>query len=352
MTGSDPGGGHADPSRAPRSDADVVRAAPQPIPAVDEFSIGNDLAGQRLDVAVAALTGQSRSRAASAIDDGRVAVHGVQRPRSHRLELGQVVAVTQVEPVAAAPPPPLPPIVVADPGFWILDKPAGMVVHPGHGHPDATLADAVRAAGVVDVGPDPTRSGIVHRLDKDTSGLLVVARTSPMHAALVAAMRDRDVTRAYLTLVQGHLPGSHGTVDVPLGRDDRDRTRFTARIDGRHAVTHFRVVATGSVAGTSPAAPRAPVNLVACRLETGRTHQIRVHMAHVGAPVVGDLDYGASADLASRLGLDRMFLHAARLVLAHPETGEVVTATADLPDDLAGALRAADVIVPAAIEWP
>ena len=322
------------------------------MPTPAEFAIDQSMAGTRLDVAVAALTGESRSRAAAAIDDGRVVVDGVARPRSHRLDAGQVVAVTPVVAPAAAPPPPLPPIVVDDPGFWVVDKPAGMVVHPGHGHPDGTLADAVRAAGVVDVGPDPTRTGIVHRLDKDTSGLLVIARTATMHEALVAAMRDRLVTRTYLCLVQGTLPGGHGVVDVPLGRDDRDRTRFTARHDGRHAVTHFDVVASGAVAGPSPAAPRTPVHLVACRLETGRTHQIRVHMAHMGAPVVGDSTYGASADLAAALGLDRMFLHAARLEFTHPETQQVVMATAALPEDLAGALRLAGLDVPEAIESP
>ncbi len=286
----------ATPATVGRADATVGDAATR----VDEFSIDDDLAGERLDVAVAALTGQSRSRAATAIDDGRVVVAGARRPRSHRLELGQVVAVTAVASVAPSPPPPLPPIVVDDPGFWILDKPAGMVVHPGHGHPDGTLADAVRAAGVVDVGPDPIRPGIVHRLDKDTSGLLLVARTATMHEALVGAMRDRDVTRAYLTLVQGTCPARTGPstcrwvvtiatarasppVDRrPRRRDPLPRGRDRARSPVRHQ-----------------AAPRAPVSLVACRLETGRTHQIRVHMAHVGAPVVGDLDYGASPDLAA-----------------------------------------------------
>lgn len=316
------------------------------------FVVDHELAGARLDVAVASLTAQSRSRAAAAIDEARVVVDGQVRIRSHRVEAGQQVVVTPSDPVAATPPPPLPPLVIDDPDLWVLDKPAGVVVHPGTGHPDGTLADALRAAGVVDIGPDPTRTGIVHRLDKDTSGLMVVARTDAMHDALVAAMRARDVTRAYLTLVQGHLPAAHGTIDVPLGRHERDRTRFAGRSDGRRAVTHFRVVGTGSVAGASPAAPRTPLSLVACRLETGRTHQIRVHMTHVGSPVVGDLVYGAAESVAQRLELERMFLHAARLEFVHPHTGVQVVAASDLPSDLAMAVRLGEVAMPAEIDWP
>ena len=315
-------------------------------------TVDGDLVGERLDVVVAALADTSRSRAATAVDEGRVTVDGRRRPRSHRVGPGEVVAIMAPPRHEAAAPPPLPAIVVDDPGFWILDKPAGLVVHPGHGHPDGTLADALRAAGVVDVGPDPSRSGIVHRLDKDTSGLMVVARTEAVHASLVAALRDRTVTRGYLALVQGHLPGSHGRIDVPLGRDDRDRTRFTGRPDGRPAVTHFRVVASGSAPGSSPVAAGTPVALVACRLETGRTHQIRVHMAHAGAPVVGDDTYGASRAVASRLGLDRLFLHAAQLGFRHPESGRPVAAASPLPADLALALERAGISLPDPVPWP
>jgi len=331
-------------------DDDGASSSPDSHP--DSWTVAGDMDGERLDVAVAALTGDSRSRAAAAIDDERVTVDSRVRARSHRVAVGEVVAVTPPPARAAAAPPPLPPIVVDDPSLWVLDKPAGMVVHPGHGHPDGTLADALRAAGVTDVGPDPSRSGIVHRLDKDTSGLMVVARSDAVHAALVDALRDRRVTRAYLALVQGRLPGPHGRVDVPLGRDDRDRTRFVGRHDGRPAVTHFRVVATGNVPGSAPSAAPSPVALVACRLETGRTHQIRVHMAHVGTPVVGDTTYGAAPAVAARLGLDRTFLHAARLELSHPETGEPVIARAPLPADLARAIEVAGIALPDAIPWP
>lgn len=307
--------------------------------------------GRRLDVVVAALVEVSRSRAASMIDDGLVTVDEHVRPRSHRPASGERIVVAPAVPAPSTPAPAMPTVVVDDPDFLVLDKPPGLVVHPGHGRPDGTLVDALVAAGIPPVGSDPQRPGIVHRLDKDTSGLLVVARTQLAHQRLSEAMRRHEVERGYLALVQGRLPGRHGHIDVPLGRDQRDRTRFAARADGRRAVTHFVVQSEGQADLATPVV----VQLVACRLETGRTHQIRVHMAHAGAPVVADRTYGANERVAEHLRLSRMFLHATNLRLRHPRTGVVVQAHAPLPTELVTALVAAGIdpadADPTAVTW-
>lgn len=306
--------------------------------------------GMRLDRVVAALLDTTRSQAAAAVTSGRVTVGGTPTTtKSHRVVAGDVVAVGPAPPRTPTPPPGLPPVRHVDEHVMVVDKPAGLVVHPGHGHPDGTLADALRAEGIT-TGPEPQRPGIVHRLDKDTSGVMVVARTEQAHRALVAALADRRVTRLYLATVEGTPPGSHGVIDVPLGRDEHDRTRFAARADGRHAVTHFRVLADGGVADGQGGT--RSLHLVACRLETGRTHQIRVHMAHVHCPVVGDRDYGASADVAQRLGVTRTWLHASRLRFAHPVTGDDVDVTAPLPEELSRALDLAGTPMPTRVDWP
>lgn len=289
-------------------------------------------AGARLDQVVAAVLDTSRSRAARRITDGDVTVDGAVRSRSSRLIGGERLVVAEPEATTPTPPPPMPPLLHRDEHLAIVDKPAGLVVHPGHGHPDGTLVDALLAGGLPLVGGDVGRPGIVHRLDKDTSGAMVVALDAAVHAALVEALRDRQVTRSYLALVDGELPAARGTIDVPLGRDPRDRTRFAPDVDGRNAVTHFAVQAVGRHPDGRP------VQVVACRLETGRTHQIRVHLAHAGARVSGDVDYHADADVAAAVGLHRPFLHALHLRLVHPVTGEVVAVEAPLPEDLTDVL--------------
>jgi len=219
-------------------------------------------------------------------------------------------------------------VVLADDHLLVVEKPAGMVVHPGAGVDSGTLVQAL--AGQVAGGPDPERPGIVHRLDRDTSGLLVLARSEPVHAALQEAIRRRDVQREYLALVAGRLDARTGTIDAPLGRDRANRTVMSTRTDKpRHAVTHFELLED---LGTR--------SLLRVTLDTGRTHQIRAHMAAIGHPVCGDQSYGGRA--AGRpLGLERQFLHSSRLVFSHPVTGEQVECESKPPADLRRALDAA-----------
>jgi 23S rRNA pseudouridine1911/1915/1917 synthase len=217
-----------------------------------------------------------------------------------------------------------PPIVHLDDEVIVVDKPAGLVVHPAPSYRKPTLVDLLAdLAG----GGESSRPGIVHRLDRDTSGLMVVARTQRAHASLSEQIKSRSAIREYLALVRGALDSDSGTVDAPVGRDRRRRTRMAVRGAGsRQARTHFEVI------------ERLPEDtLVRARLETGRTHQIRVHFAAIGHPVAGDPEYGAHG----RHGLDRQFLHAARLSFRHPATGEELTFESPLPEDLEAALERA-----------
>ncbi len=240
-------------------------------------------AGERLDVFLAAAVG-SRTRAQRLIDAGRVTVDGAARPKRHVLAGGEVVAVDEPapEPPAVVPPAPFR-VAYEDEQLLVVDKPAGVVVHPGHGHAQGTLVQAL--AGRVAGGGDPARPGVVHRLDRDTSGLLVLARSEAVHAALAAQLRERRIIREYLALVEGRPPARTGTIDAPLGRDRRVRTRMSTDTDDpRPAVTHFE---------TEGAFPET--TLLRVRLETGRTHQIRAHLLAIGHPVVGDPEYGGNA---------------------------------------------------------
>jgi 23S rRNA pseudouridine1911/1915/1917 synthase len=283
------------------------------------------VAGERLDQLLAAPLG-SRSAAQRAIDDGRVTVDGEPRPKRHRVAAGERVEVAPAltGDAAAGPAADAVPFTVAyeDEHLLVVDKPAGVVVHPARGHRGATLAQALtgRAAG----GEDPQRAGIVHRLDKDTSGLLVVARSEAVHRALQELIRRRALRREYLALVEGCPPARSGTIDAPIGRDRRTRTRMSTDTDApRAARTHFEL--ERAYAGFA---------LLRVTLETGRTHQIRVHLQAIGHPVAGDPEYGA----AGELGLTRQFLHAARLAFAHPVTGEPVDVASPLPPDLQAVL--------------
>jgi 23S rRNA pseudouridine1911/1915/1917 synthase len=287
--------------------------------------------GRRADVVLAGLLGTSRSQAAALLVAGRVTRDGRQLRRSDLLCGDDVIEVAVAEDTNDVPAPPVPPVRWEDDDLVVLSKPAGLVVHPGAGTPGGTLVDALRAAGMpLAVRGGADRPGIVHRLDKDTSGLLVVAKTDPAHAGLVEQLRRRDVQRRYLALVEGTLPSPTGRVDAPIGRDPHDRQRFAAVAGGKPAITHWRVRGSGR-------AGQVAVSLVGCRLETGRTHQIRVHLAFAGAPVAGDLRYGASATVAEALGLTRPFLHAATLGFTHPVTGEPVLVREELSEDLRSA---------------
>ena len=289
-------------------------------------------AGVRLDVLLARdpRVG-SRAEAQRLIADGRVTVDGSVRQKRHRVTAGERIAAElggQDEAPVGEPEEVPYAVVHEDVHLLVVDKPAGVVVHPGAGHAGPTLAGALRgrAAG----GPDPQRAGIVHRLDRDTSGLLVVARSEEAHAALQAQIRAREVEREYLALVEGRPDAASGTIDAPLGRDRTRRTVVSTRTDRpRAARTHFRI---------EEALPRT--TLLRVRLETGRTHQIRAHLAAIGNPVCGDPQYGGRAS-GARLGLTRQFLHSARLVFRHPFTGESLACESKLPADLHRSLDAA-----------
>ena len=285
--------------------------------------------GTRLD-AVLAGHGAAPSRAAAQrlIDGGAVTVDGERRPKSHRVRPGERIAVAGNEP------PPTPAgevpfeVVLEDEHLLVVDKPAGVVVHPARGHRGPTLAQALagRAAG----GADPERRGIVHRLDRDTSGLMIVAKGDQAHAALQRMIRAREVERLYLALVSGAPDADSGTIDAPLGRHRARRTVVSTRTDrARSAVTHFVV---------RERLPRT--TLLEVRLETGRTHQIRAHLAAIGLPVCGDARYGG-ATCGRRLGLERQFLHSFALRFRHPNTGEQVACESKPPADLRRALDAA-----------
>ena len=292
------------------------------------FDVADEDAGSRLDRALAARTEiASRSVAERLLREGAVLVDGVARPKSHRLEAGSLI---EVELPAAwenvQPQPVTVPVLFEDEHLLVVEKPAGLTVHPGAGNRSGTLAGQLVTLGARG-GGDPDRPGIVHRLDRETSGLLVVARSERAYAALQDAIRRRDVRRCYLALVRGRPRSRTGRIDAPIGRDRRDPTKRSLDTDEpREAVTHFEVEATMTEHA-----------LLDVRLETGRTHQIRVHLAAIDLPVSGDPQYGVRGDL----GLTRQFLHAHRLRFAHPVTGDEVALSSDLPDDLLRALEQA-----------
>jgi 23S rRNA pseudouridine1911/1915/1917 synthase len=291
------------------------------------------LGGERLDRLVSMLHDVSRARASDLVASGAVLVDGaVVTDRSLRVPAGALVAVSGAASVA----PELPAgeagieleVVHADDDVIVIDKPAGLVVHPGAGNPGGTVVNSLlqRFPEIADVG-DPDRPGVVHRLDKGTSGLLAVARSAAGYEGLVAQLSARTVARAYDALAWGVPESSQGMVDAPIGRSRRDPTRMTVAADGREARTRYEVVATFD-------APEPAVRLT-CRLETGRTHQIRVHLSAIGHPVVGDHRYGGAKGVVA---LDRPFLHATHLGFTHPVTGEHLAFDSPLPPDLVAVL--------------
>jgi len=283
--------------------------------------------GQRLDQLLAGPLG-SRARAARLIAAGLVRVDGSELAKRHSVRAGERITVARERPgpvAASGPQAARFAVVFEDEWLIVVDKPAGVVVHPARGHMTGTLAQALadRAGG----GDDPQRPGIVHRLDRDTSGLLVVAKSDAVHRRLKAMLAERSLQREYLALVEGIPPARTGTIEAPIGRDRHDRLRHSLDSDSpRAAVTHFELIET---------LPHAA--LLRVRLETGRTHQIRVHLQAIGHPLIGDRVYGGPL----RFGLERQFLHAEHLAFTHPVTGEPVDVRAALPGDLAAALATA-----------
>ena len=292
------------------------------------FTVADDDSGSRLDRVLAARPEiATRSLAEQLVVSGAVTVDGSVRQKSHRLEHGAIVLVELPAPSAGLIAEPVTvPVAYEDEHLLVVDKPAGIAMHPGAGTSAGTLAAQLVTLGAVG-GQDPHRPGIVHRLDRDTSGLLVVARSEEVFAALQDAIRRREVERRYLGLVRGRPRSQTGRIDAGIGRDRRDPTKRSLDTEeARDAVTSFEVVET------------LPEHaLLDVKLETGRTHQIRVHLAAIDLPVSGDPSYGVKGDL----GLERQFLHAHRLGFVHPSTRARLELESPLPADLVAALERA-----------
>jgi 23S rRNA pseudouridine1911/1915/1917 synthase len=300
----------------------------------DSIVVPDELAGERVDWAVALLTGWSRADVQDLISAGDVLVGGAPAAKSRRLETGDVIALLRA-PAPDAPPGPEPVEIAVrheDDDVIVVAKPAGLVVHPGAGNEHGTLVSGLldRYPELVGVG-DRFRPGIVHRLDRETSGLLVVARSARAYESLVAQLSSRTVERCYDALVWGVPSARRGIIDAPIGRSQARRTRMAVRTEGRPARTAYDVEQTW----TGNKHERPLVALVECRLETGRTHQIRVHLAAIGHPIVGDPAYRGIRD---SVPLRRPFLHARVLGFDHPATGERLRFEEPLPADLAAVL--------------
>ena len=285
---------------------------------------------QRLDAFLASsLDGLTRSQATRLIESSEVAVNGRAVSKSYKLAGGEDVAVTlpEPEPVEAVPQDIPLDVVYEDADVIVVNKPSGMVVHPAPGHPDGTLVNALlcHCAGTLSGVGGALRPGIVHRIDRDTSGLIIAAKNDAAHQYLSAQLADHTLARTYECIVVGALREDRGTVDAPIARHPTDRKRMAVVAGGREAVTHWEVIA------------RYPgYTHVRCRLETGRTHQIRVHMAYIGHPILGDTVYGAKKEVP---GLTGQCLHAVGLRFLHPRTHEVVELSCPLPDEFTRMLQ-------------
>ena len=285
---------------------------------------------QRLDAFLASsLDGLTRSQATRLIESGEVAVNGRAVSKSYKLAGGEDIAVTlpEPEPVEAVPQDIPLDVVYEDADVIVVNKPSGMVVHPAPGHPDGTLVNALlyHCAGTLSGVGGALRPGIVHRIDRDTSGLIIAAKNDAAHQYLSAQLADHTLARTYECIVVGKLREDRGTVDAPIARHPTDRKRMAVVAGGREAVTHWEVIA------------RYPgYTHVRCRLETGRTHQIRVHMAYIGHPILGDTVYGTKKEVP---GLTGQCLHAVGLRFLHPRTHEVVELSCPLPDEFTRMLQ-------------
>jgi 23S rRNA pseudouridine1911/1915/1917 synthase len=304
------------------------------VTAVDHrvLTVPDGLAGERIDAAMARLFGLSRTRAADLISHGHVSVDGAAVAKSDRLVPGTLLEVaipSQADPLEVV----LEivegiKIVHDDESIVVIDKPVGVAVHPSPGWTGQTVVGHLSAAGFrIATSGASERQGIVQRLDVGTSGVMVICKGERAYSVLKNAFRHRNVDKVYHTLVQGHPDPLEGTIDAPIGRHPRADYKYAVMADGRHSVTHYETLEAHRFA-----------SLLEVHLETGRTHQIRVHMSALKHPCVGDLTYGADPVLAQRLGLERQWLHAVRLGFEHPDTGEYVEYESDYPDDLAHAL--------------
>jgi 23S rRNA pseudouridine1911/1915/1917 synthase len=299
---------------------------------VRTLPVPDGLAGERVDVALTRLFGLSRTRAAELVGAGAVLLDGSAPSKSDRVQAGSWLEVQ-------LPDPPRPQTVTADAvdglvivhqdaDLVVVDKPVGVAAHASPGWSGPTVLGGLAAAGVqVATSGAAERQGIVHRLDVGTSGLMVVAKSERAYRELKRAFKDRTVDKTYHALVQGHPDPSRGTIDAPVGRHPVHDYRWAVVAEGKDSITHYETLEAFAAA-----------SLVEIHLETGRTHQIRVHFSALRHPCVGDLTYGADPTLAARLGLTRQWLHAVRLAFDHPGSGERVTFTSTYPSDLAHAL--------------
>jgi 23S rRNA pseudouridine1911/1915/1917 synthase len=295
--------------------------------------VPDGLAGERVDAAMARMFGLSRTRAADLIAEGHVAVDGAAVGKSDRVMPGAILDVTI--PILTDPLMVVPEIVEGikiihdDDAIVVIDKPVGVAVHPSPGWNGPTVVGHLAGAGFrISTSGASERQGIVQRLDVGTSGVMVICKSEHAYSVLKNAFRHRTVDKVYHALVQGHPDPLEGTIDAPIGRHPKSDWKFAVMADGRHSVTHYETLEAHRFA-----------SLLEVHLETGRTHQIRVHMAALKHPCVGDLTYGADPTLAKRCGLERQWLHAVRLGFEHPDTGEHVEYETEYPEDLAHALE-------------
>ncbi|WP_127128285.1 RluA family pseudouridine synthase [Georgenia sp. SYP-B2076] len=300
---------------------------------VRSLPVPDGLAGERVDAGLARLLGFSRTRAAELATAGHVRLDGRTLGKSDRLVAEGWLEVTlpDVAPAETLAPIPVEGMSIAyeDDDVVVVDKPVGVAAHPSPGWDGPTVVGALAAAGHrISTSGSAERQGIVHRLDVGTSGLMVVAKSELAYTVLKRAFKERTVEKVYHCLVQGHPDPSTGTIDAPVGRHPVQDYRMAVVSGGKESVTHYETLE--AMAGAS---------LLEVHLETGRTHQIRVHMAAVRHPCVGDVTYGADPRLAERLGLTRQWLHAVRLGFDHPSTGQWIQVSSDYPEDLAGALE-------------
>lgn len=295
--------------------------------------VPDGLDGMRVDAGLARLLGLSRTVIAGLAEAGEIRLDGTPAGKSDRLVAGSLLEVTLPESDAPAPAPavPVPGLVVLheDDDVVVVDKPVGVAVHPSPGWTGPTVVGGLAAAGVrIATSGAAERQGVVHRLDVGTTGVMVVAKSEHAYSVLKRAFKERTVDKRYHAVVQGHPDPSRGTIDAPIDRHPRHDYKFAVVAGGRESITHYEVI---------EAFPAA--SLVAVKLETGRTHQIRVHFAALRHPCVGDLTYGADPVLAERLGLSRQWLHARTLGFEHPGDGRWVEFTSPYPTDLTHALE-------------
>ena len=296
------------------------------------LSVPEGVAGERIDSALTRVLGLSRTAVVRLLEDGDITTSGNAMSKSDKVTAGQIIEVfmpqeKNSEPIPFTPIPGLS-IIYNDDSIVVIDKPVGCAAHPSPGWEGPTVVGALSAAGyTVSTSGPAERAGIVHRLDVGTSGLMVVAKTDQAYTFLRDAFKSRTVTKIYHALIQGHMDPSTGTIDAPIDRHPKEDHRFAVVANGKESITHYEVIEF-----------YRGVSLVKVELETGRTHQIRVHFSALRHPLVGDLTYGADTALAASLGMSRPWLHAMVLELTHPLTGERLTFNAPYPADLTNAL--------------